>query len=39
VNIGGTADCGILPAGPAGNVDSIIVPPGYYDVHSTFTFS
>jgi Collagen triple helix repeat (20 copies) len=37
VNIGGSADCGI--AGPPGNVAAIIVPNGYYDVHSTFTFS
>jgi hypothetical protein len=39
LNIGGSADCGILPAGPAGDVATIIVPNGYYDVHSTFTFS
>jgi hypothetical protein len=39
VNIGGSADCGIVPAGPAGDVATIIVPNGYYDVHSTFTFS
>jgi hypothetical protein len=38
-NIGGSADCGNVPAGPAGNVATIIVPNGYYDVHSTFTFS
>jgi hypothetical protein len=37
MNIGGSADCGI--AGPAGNVATIIVPNGYYDVQSTFTFS
>lgn len=39
VNIGGSADCGNTPAGPAGDVASIIVPNGYYDVTSTFTFS
>jgi hypothetical protein len=39
INIGGSADCGILPAGPAGDVATIIVPNGYYNVHSTFTFS
>jgi hypothetical protein len=37
VNIGGSADCGIV--GPPGDVATIIVPNGYYDVHSTFTFS
>lgn len=36
MNIGGTADCGI--AGPAGDVNSIVVPSGYYDVQSTFSF-
>jgi hypothetical protein len=36
VNIGGSADCGI--AGPAGDVNSIVVPSGYYDVQSTFSF-
>jgi hypothetical protein len=38
VNIGGSADCGIVPAGPAGDVASIVVPAGYYDVDSTFVF-
>jgi hypothetical protein len=37
MNIGNSADCGI--AGPAGDVTTIIVPNGYYNVHSTFTFS
>ena len=36
LQIGGSADCGL--GGPAGNVNEIIVPSGYYDVHSTFTF-
>ena len=36
VNIGGTDDCGL--GGPAGNVDQITVPAGYYDVNSTFVF-
>ena len=39
LNIGGSADCGIVPAGPAGDVATIVVPHGYYDVHTTFTFS
>ena len=41
VNIGGSADCGASPVVPIGNGDvaTIIVPNGYYDVHSTFTFS
>jgi hypothetical protein len=30
--------CDIVPAGPAGDVASIIVPAGYYDVQSTFAF-
>ena len=40
VNIGGSLDCGasgqtwVAP----GNVSSIMVPAGYYDVQSTFTF-
>ena len=38
LNIGLSADCGILPAGPANNVDAIIVPAGRYDVQSTFVF-
>jgi hypothetical protein len=33
----GSADCGI--AGPGGDVATIVVPNGYYDVHATFTFS
>jgi hypothetical protein len=36
LNIGGSTDCGIT--GPAGDVAEIIVPKGYYDVFSTFTF-
>jgi hypothetical protein len=36
VNIGGSDDCGL--AGPAGDVNQITVPSGYYDVHSTFVF-
>ena len=36
VNIGGTADCG-LP-GPGGDVASIDVPEGFYNVHASFTF-
>ena len=39
LNIGGSADCGNVPVGLPGNVATIIVPNGYYDVHSTFTFS
>ena len=41
VNIGGSADCGATPVVPIGNGDvaSIIVPSGYYDVHSTYVFS
>jgi hypothetical protein len=41
LGIGGTADCGLpLPAVPVTGlvVDSITVPAGYYDVHSTFLF-
>jgi hypothetical protein len=37
VNIGGSDDCGLN--GAPGNVAQITVPNGYYDVHSTFTFS
>jgi hypothetical protein len=37
VNIGGSADCG-SPVTTAGNVQSISVPNGYYDVQSTFAF-
>ena len=37
VNIGSSDDCGLN--GPAGDVTQITVPNGYYDVHSTFTFS
>ena len=36
VNIGGSDDCGL--AGPAGDVNQITVPAGYYDVKSTFVF-
>jgi hypothetical protein len=36
LNIGGSDDCGL--AGPAGDVNQITVPSGYYDVHSTFLF-
>jgi hypothetical protein len=36
VNIGLSADCGL--GGPAGDVNQITVPAGYYDVHSTFVF-
>jgi hypothetical protein len=36
LNIGGSDDCGL--GGPAGDVNQITVPSGYYDVHSTFTF-
>jgi hypothetical protein len=36
VHIGGSADCGL--AGPAGSVNEIAVPKGYYDVMSTFAF-
>ena len=36
VNIGGSDDCGLN--GPAGDVDVITVPAGYYDVQSTFAF-
>jgi hypothetical protein len=39
VNIGGSADCGNVPNVPAGDVAAIIVPQGYYDVTSTFSFS
>ena len=37
VNIGSSDDCGLN--GAAGDVTQITVPNGYYDVHSTFTFS
>lgn len=37
VNIGGSADCG-SPVATAGNVQSISVPNGYYDVQSTVSF-
>lgn len=36
INIGGSADCGI--GGPAGDVASIVVPKGYYNITSTFAF-
>ena len=36
VHIGGLADCGL--ESPAGNVNEIVVPKGYYDVISTFAF-
>ena len=36
IDIGGLADCG-LP-GPAGAVNQIAVPAGYYDVFLTFAF-
>lgn len=36
INIGGSDDCGI--GGPTGDVASIVVPEGYYDVFSTFVF-
>ena len=36
-HIGGSADCGI--AAPAGNVNSIAVPKGYYDVYTTLAFA
>ena len=36
LNIGGSDDCGL--AGPAGDVNQITVPAGYYDVKSTFVF-
>ena len=36
VHIGGSADCGL--ESPAGNVNEIVVPKGYYDVISTFAF-
>ena len=35
-NIGGSADCGYTES--AGDVNSYIVPAGYYDVQSTFVF-
>jgi len=42
VNIGGSADCGYVDSHgdpqPAGDQAVIIVPRGYYDVHSTFLF-
>jgi hypothetical protein len=37
INIGGSADCG-GPITTAGDVAMIVVPAGYYDVHSTFVF-
>jgi hypothetical protein len=36
VNIGGTADCGL--AGPGGDVASIDVPEGFYNVEASFSF-
>lgn len=36
-HIGGSADCGI--PGPAGNVNAIVVPKGYYDVYTTLAFA
>ena len=36
VNIGGTADCGV--AGPGGDVASIAVPEGFYNVDASFSF-
>jgi hypothetical protein len=38
LNIGSTADCGNDPNVPAGDVATITVPSGYYDVISTFSF-
>jgi Collagen triple helix repeat (20 copies) len=38
LDIGGSADCGIVPVSPAGQVSEIVVPKGYYDVYSTFVF-
>jgi hypothetical protein len=36
VNIGSSADCGLT--GPAGDVNAIVVPKGYYDVATTLAF-
>lgn len=46
INIGGSFDCSAVPlqihptgvAGPGGDTSSILVPAGYYDVQSNFTF-
>ena len=41
VNIGGSLDCGagaLQPYVSPGDVSSIVVPAGYYDVQSNFTF-
>lgn len=37
IHIGGSADCG-GPVSTSGLVNEIVVPAGYYDVFSTFTF-
>ena len=39
LNIGGTADCPGGATTPVGDVDSISVPVGHYNVHATFSFS
>ena len=39
LNIGGTADCPGGAATPVGDVDSISVPEGHYNVYATFSFS
>jgi hypothetical protein len=38
LNIGGTADCPGT-TGPAGDVDSISLPVGHYNVYGTFVFA
>jgi hypothetical protein len=39
LNIGGSADCPGAPTTTGGDVDSILVPEGHYNVHATFSFS
>jgi hypothetical protein len=39
LNIGGSADCPGGATTPFGDVDSISVPEGHYNVHATFSFS
>ena len=39
LNIGGTADCLPGPPGPGGDVATISLPVGHYNVYSTFYFA
>ncbi len=39
LNIGGSADCPSGPGGPGGDVSSISVPEGHYNVYATLIFA